>query len=340
MSLFLGIDGGGTKTVAVLADDAGHVVAAGRAGCSNYQSIGERAAGRELRAAIDIALASAGAKLEDVSAAGFGIAGADREPEMAIVQEMVATHAPVERRFVENDALLLLRGATKDAVGVGLVAGTGTNCVGRDRYGRRMQVGGMGPISGDVGYAEDLAMRAIGAAWMAADGRTGPSSLSRAVPEALGVARVEQMPSLLVRGELTDVHVRKVVECLFREGEGGDGSARRILEDTGERLGAAAVAVMRGLVLRGSNAIVVLGGAMFQAPGHRLLNEATERRIRSTVNEAHVIVLEVHPVVGAVLFARDLLGHAPLSFATRLRSESSEIDRLCGLSSESPSGDP
>ncbi|MCK6548111.1 hypothetical protein L6R52_19830 [Myxococcota bacterium] len=334
MSLFLGVDGGGTKTVAVLADDTGHIVAAGRAGCSNYQSIGERAAGRELRAAIDIALKSAGAKLEDVGAAGFGIAGADREPEMAIVQRMVADFAPVERRFVENDALLLLRAATKDAVGVGLVAGTGTNCVGRDRYGRRLQVGGMGPISGDVGYAEDLAMRAIGAAWMATDGRTASSSLAKAVPEALGVSKIEDIPQLLVRGELPEVHVRKIVECLFREGEAGDGSARRILEDTGERLGAAAVAVMRGLVLRGSNAIVVLGGAMFQAPGHRLLQEATERRIRSTVNEAHVIVLEVHPVIGAVLFARDLLGHAPLPFATKLRAESPEIDRLCSLGAE------
>lgn len=327
--LFLGVDGGGTKTVALLADADGHIVSAGRAGCSNYQSIGERAAGRELRAAIDGALEGAKIPLVDVASAGFGIAGADREQEMAIVEQMVASVAPVERRFVENDALLVLRAATKEAVGVGLVAGTGTNCVGRDRYGRRFQVGGMGPISGDVGYAEDLAMRAVGAAWMASDGRTAPSTLSRAVPDALSVSRVEDIPQLLVRGELPEVLVRRVVERLFAEARAGDGAAQRILEDTGERLGSAAAAVMRGLVLRGSNAVVVLGGAMFQAEGHELLTEATRRRIRSTVNEAHVIVLEVQPVIGAVLFARDLVGHAPLAFATRLRSESGEIDRLC-----------
>lgn len=327
--LFLGVDGGGTKTIAIIANAEGHILSAGRAGCSNYQSIGERAAGREMRVAIDLALRGAGVKLSDLTTGGFGISGADREPEMASVQAMVESFAPVGRRFVENDALLVLRAATKDAVGVGLVAGTGTNCIGRDRYGRRIQVGGMGMISGDVGYAEDLAMRCVGAAWMATDGRIGPSSLARAIPVALGVKSVEEVPSLLVRGEIPEPLVRKIVNALFHEAEGGDGMACRIVEDTGERLGAAASAVMRQLVLRGSNAVVVLGGAMFQAAGHRLLIDATERKIRRGVNEAHVILLEVQPVIGAVLFARDLIGHSPLAFANKLRAESTEIEKLC-----------
>lgn len=327
--LFLGVDGGGAKTIAAVTDHEGHIIAAGRAGCSNYQSVGERAAGRELRAAIDGALRTSGAALEDIAAAGFGIAGADRAPEMAIVSQMVEQFAPVPRRFVENDALLVLRAATKDAVGVGLVADTATSCVGRDRYGRRLQVGGMGAVSGDVGYADDLAMRTVGAAWMASDGRSASSSMVRAVPEALGVERMDEIPRLLVHGVLPEPLVRKVVDCLFREGERGDGMAARIIEDTGERLGAAAAAVMRSLVLRGANAVVVLGGAMFQDPSHHLIVEATQRRIRQTISEAHVILLHVEPVIGAVLFARDLLGTAPLAFANKLRSESASIEQLC-----------
>jgi N-acetylglucosamine kinase-like BadF-type ATPase len=190
-------------------------------------------------------------------------------------------------------------------------------------------VGGLGPVSGDVGHAEDLAMRTVGAAWMATDGRTAPSTLSRAVLETLNVPSVEHIPSLLVRGVLPEPLAWKLVTCLFAEAERGDGMACRIVEDTGERLGASASAVMRQLVLRGSNAVVVLGGAMFQQPGHRLIVEATERKIRRSINEAHVIVLPFQPVIGGVLFARDLLGHAPLGFATRLRAESENIDRLC-----------
>ena len=317
--LFLGVDGGGTKTVAAVADETGRILAHAKTGGSNYQDIGASAAGRELKAAVDTALRALGASMTDVVAAAFGMSGADRASEMAIVEAMVDAHVPVALRFVENDALLVLRAGTKDAVGVGLVAGTGTNCIGRDRYGRRHQIGGMGSISGDVGHAEDLAMRALGGAWMAFDGRAGPSVLTGALCEALGVESVEALPSLMVRGELPEPVVKASVQCLFRCAGAGDGLARRIVEDTGSRLGGAAAAAMRALVLRGPNAIVVLGGAMFQSEGHELLVESCAKRVRTSVSEAHVIVLDTHPVVGAVLFARDLVDHAPRDFALAAR---------------------
>lgn len=326
--LFLGVDGGGTKTVAALADASGNLVAAARTGGSNYQDIGASAAGRELKAAVHTALAAAGATPQDLAAAAFGMSGADREAEMAIVQAMVDQYVPVTPRFVENDALLVLRAGTKDAVGVGLVAGTGTNCIGRDRYGRRHQIGGMGTISGDVGYAEDLAMRTLGGAWKAFDGRSGPSALGPAICEMLGVESVEALPSLMVRGEVPEPMVRASVQCLFRCAREGDGLARRIVEDTGSRMGAAAAAAMRALVLRGSNAILVLGGAMFQTPGHELLVESCTKRVRDTVSEAHVILLDTHPVVGAVLFAKDLVEHASRDFAIRARASGQELERL------------
>lgn len=325
---FLGVDGGATKTVAALADESGRLVAAARTGGSNHQDLGRSSAGRELKAAVDTALAAARVAPEQVAAAAFGMSGADREAEMAAAREMVAEQVPVEPRFVENDALLVLRAGTRDAVGVGLVAGAGTNCIGRDRYGRRHQIGGMGAISGDVGYAEDLAMRALGGAWKAADGRAGPSALTPAICEALGVGSVEQLPTLMVRGELPALVVRKSVQCLFRCAREGDGLARRIVADTGSRMGAAAAAAMRQLVLRGSNAVVVLGGAMFQTEGHALLVDACTKRIRDTVSEAHVLVLDTDPVVGAVLFARDLVGHAPREFAVEARATGRRLDAL------------
>jgi len=325
---FLGVDGGGTKTVAALADETGRLVAAARTGGSNYQDLGVHSAGRELKAAVDTVLARAKVTPDQVAGAAFGMAGADRAAEMAIVEAMVAQYVTIEPRFVENDALLVLRAGTKDAVGVGLVAGTGTNCIGRDRYGRRHQIGGMGPISGDVGYAEDLAMRTLGGAWKAFDGRAGPSALTEAVQEDLGVESVDALATLMVRGELPQPVIRRSVQCLFRCAREGDGLARRIVADTGARMGAAAAAAMRALVLRGGNAVVVLGGAMFQTEGHELLVEACAKRVRDTVSEAHVIVLDTEPVVGAVLFARDLTDHAPRDFAVEARAGGQRLDQL------------
>lgn len=328
MTLYLGVDGGGTKTVAALADETGQIVAAARAGGSNYQDIGISSAGAELRVAVQSALQKVGASLSDVAGAAFGMAGADRATEMMIVQGMVDEYVPVSRRYVENDALLVLRAGTKEAVGVGLVAGTGTNCIGRDRYGRRHQIGGMGPISGDVGYAEDLAMRTLGGAWKAFDGRSGPSALSAAVCGDFGVAAVDELVQLMVRGELPEPVVRKVVQCLFRCAREGDGLARRIVEDTASRMGAAAAAAMRALVLLGPNAVLVLGGAMFQTKGHELLVDACAKRVREAVSEAHVIVLDTNPVVGALLFARDIVEHASRDFALAARAGGRDIEAV------------
>ncbi len=328
MSLYLGVDGGGTKTVAAVADESGQIVSAARAGGSNYQDIGVSSAGAELKAAVQSALHKVGASMSDVAGAAFGMAGADREAEMKIVQGMVDEYVPVSRRYVENDALLVLRAGTKEAVGVGLVAGTGTNCIGRDRYGRRHQIGGMGPISGDVGYAEDLAMRTLGGAWKAVDGRSGPSALSAAVCEDLGVDAVDALVELMVRGELPEPVVRQAVQCLFRCARQGDGLARRIVEDTASQMGAAAAAAMRALVLLGPNAVLVLGGAMFQTPGHELLVDACAKRVREAVSEAHVIVLDTNPVVGALLFARDIVEHASRDFALAARAGGRDIEAV------------
>jgi N-acetylglucosamine kinase-like BadF-type ATPase len=133
----------------------------------------------------------------------------------------------------------------------------------------------------------------------------------------------------LVRGEFPEPVIRRIVTCLFACARAGDGLATRIIEDTGSRLGAAAAALMRALVLRGSNAVVVLGGAMFQTEGHHQLVDAATRRIRQTINEAHVLLLSVAPVIGGVLFARDLVSHSPLDFATALRAQDARIDVLC-----------
>lgn len=325
---FLGIDASVRGTTAAVADATGVVVAAteGPGIPVTKSSAAKRTA--ILRGVIEAVLGRACIPPGQVSAVAAGISGAEssearRQTEAWVNKAVAAVSAPC---FTECPAILSLRAATRDAVGVGLVAEWRTTCVGRDRYGRRHSVGGHGAISGDVGYAEDLAMRALGAAWMASDGRAGPSSLSTAIPDAVGVGAVRRLPELFERGELPSAVVQTAVDCLFAEAELGDGLAQKIIEDTGQRLGAAAVATLRALSLRAANAVVVLDGSMFTGPGRHLLVGATRQRIRSAVSEAHVIVARSQRVVGAILFARDLLDHAPLAFADRLRGQAGALE--------------
>ena len=316
---YLGIDAAAHGSLAALADDHGTIqayfdgpgVRPGRVSALQQQ--------RLIRGMVDGVLTRAGVREDRLTAMAVGMSGAESSRSRGRIDSVIQAVVPPIPCLTECPAILALRAATRDAVGVGLVVDHRTSCVGRDRYGRRHAVGGHGAISGDVGYAEDLAMRALGSAWMAEDGRAGPSSLSAAIPEAVGVDSVQRLSDLRENGELPTAVVEAAVACLFAEADGGDGLAEKIIEDTGSRLGAAVVATMRTLNLREANAVVVLDGAMFGR--HPPLAIAAQQRILSTVNEAHVILAHAERVLGAVLFARDLVDHAPLAFADRVRGQ-------------------
>src|SRR5439155_10380784 len=78
MPYFLGIDGGGTRTAAALADERGRVLARAEAGPSNPHKVGFEAAQRELLRAARRALRQARLRPRALDAVCVGLAGADR----------------------------------------------------------------------------------------------------------------------------------------------------------------------------------------------------------------------------------------------------------------------
>src|SRR3712207_5396635 len=101
--LLLGIDGGGSKTRAVLADRDGTVLGTGTAASSNYQSVGMVAATAAIQAAIMGAKQQAGVD-GPIIAACFGLAGVDRPVDRTMFQEWLDTHQIASRFIVVNDA--------------------------------------------------------------------------------------------------------------------------------------------------------------------------------------------------------------------------------------------
>ena len=77
MPFILGVDGGATKTLAVVGDDTGRILGAGLGGPTNYQIIGIEPAMSNLNSAVRGALSYAGISMDKVDCAVFGLAGAD-----------------------------------------------------------------------------------------------------------------------------------------------------------------------------------------------------------------------------------------------------------------------
>jgi len=169
MTLYLGIDGGGTGCRAVVADASGRVLGQGAAGPANIASDPEGAGRNILAAAVQAMAAAVGeaavAREWPRVQAGLGLAGANA----AGASDRLRQALPFGRMRIETDALTAVKGALGH--GDGIVAAIGTGSVfARQRDGAVRQIGGWGLVLGDEGSGAVLGRAILARALRAADG--------------------------------------------------------------------------------------------------------------------------------------------------------------------------
>ena len=123
MAIYLGIDGGGTKTVCAVGDES-RVLAKATSGGSNVVRSGEALARESLLTAIRDACASATVKTSDIRRVCVGGSGAARPDVAAFVRRVVGEIASSEV-LVVGDMETTMYAAFEDGPGVIVIAGTG-----------------------------------------------------------------------------------------------------------------------------------------------------------------------------------------------------------------------
>lgn len=283
--LFLAVDGGGTKTVAVVVDAAGNEVGRGLAGPANARVVAPDAALAQVRQAIDAALSVSGQTGRDpqtghdesreqtgrdqsrpytdvgqafLSAAWLGLAGIDTPQDSEMIRPHVATLATSV--LLTNDAELLL-GALEDAVGVALVAGTGSVALGRDAAGRTARASGWGHIFGDEGSGYAIGQAALRAIARASDGRGPATSLTDNILAAWNLSIPDTLIDV-VHTQKTKTDIAQLAPLVLAAWRAGDAVARRIVRRAAQEQAHAALAVARSLSLPDPLALA-LGGGLF-----------------------------------------------------------------------------
>ena len=146
---FLGIDVGGTKVHALIADDSGKALSYGIAGPGNPLTVGYGGMTKALHEASQQALSEAKISKENIASAGFGVAGYDwpsqQEAILGAIQSL-ELNVPVK---VVNDAIIGLLAGAEEGWGLAIVAGTGANCRGWDKERREGRVTGFGSRMGE-----------------------------------------------------------------------------------------------------------------------------------------------------------------------------------------------
>jgi N-acetylglucosamine kinase-like BadF-type ATPase len=191
IELYVGVDGGATKTLAVAADREGRVVGVGESGPSNYHVVGLDGAVENINTAVKQAIAAAGRETAEVVT--LGLAGMDTSHDFKIFEEKAAPRVAGRRVFVRHDAEIALVGATLGEPGVIVIAGTGSVAGARNRRGEYARCGGWGHLLGDEGSAYFIAREALRAVLWAFDGRGPSTQLTEPVLKALGVASPDEI---------------------------------------------------------------------------------------------------------------------------------------------------
>ena len=316
MALYLGIDGGGSRTQACLGDERGRILAKAAAGPSNPTKVGIESAKRELlRAAWAVLRMAPGIPASDghplsgaargghrrplLAAVCAGVAGVDRAAISRPLLAWLRKTIPARRHLLATDAAIALEAALGAAPGMIVVSGTGSIAYARNRQGETLRAGGWGASFDDAGGGYDLGRKAVTAALHDFDGRGEHTVLTSRICRALKLSVITQ----IVLKKLEIQQVAALFPLVSEAARQGDRVARRLCAQAGADLAQLAVALARRLGTRGRLPVVCAGG-VFRS--NLILRRSFARYVRQRLPRVHVRLLQREPVEGALAMARNL----------------------------------
>ena len=294
----LGLDAGGTKTVCMLADEQGRVLAEARRGGANLQAVGELEVEKVLHDVMEEAIGDR----EIVPAAiCLGIAGVDRPADSAIVAAMMKRIGYKARVLVVNDALVALEAGAPGQPGIVVISGTGSISYGRNHGGEAARSGGWGYVLGDEGSGYWIGRAALRAVLREADRRGPKTSLSAMLLDHFQVAHAQGLIHEIYHTSLRPASIGSLAKCVQAAFSQGDAVAIGILRGAADELEAAALSVARRLDMIGREFPFILAGGIFRAVPW--LEDELVRRLPVASPRSRVRLLDREPAHGAVALA-------------------------------------
>jgi N-acetylglucosamine kinase-like BadF-type ATPase len=301
---FLGIDIGGTKTHALIADESGRALGFGTAGPGNPKVVGHEGLALSVRAAVNQALLSADLSSDKLTGVGLGIAGYDwpsEREQLLCTIKMLGFKAPVE---LVNDSFIALLSGAEGGWGVVIVAGTHCNCRGWDRDRKEGRITGYGIRMGEAAGGGELITKAIQAVACEWSQRGPRTRLTQAFLKLTGAHDNHDLIEGLTTGRYN--LSSSAAPIVFQVASAGDSIAGNLIKWAGRELADLATGVIRQLRLEEQDFELVLSGGLFD--GGMQLAQTVAGRIQAIAPGARAVLPSVPPVVGGVVLAMEKAG--------------------------------
>lgn len=302
MTYYIGVDGGASKTAAIVVDENGKKVGTGLAGGSNHLRVGIEEATRNVERAVNIALREAHIAINDVEYAYCGIAGSDHPLHRQRVVDSLQVFFPRGNFIVDTDARIALTGAVGFGAGIVIIAGTGSVAFGRNPAGEEARAGGWGPTLGDEGSGFWIAREGLSAIVRAHDGRGFATAMTDLLCQEYEMCSPDELPRFVYA---TTTHVDDIArygKLVIEAAQAGDAVASDILGRAGSELAHCVLAIARKLHMTDTEFPVAYVGGAFHA-GELLLNPM-RLRLQRDAPGATLQPPQLPPVEGAAMMAR------------------------------------
>lgn len=300
MALVLGIDQGGTKTLAAIADLEGNILGLGKANGAQHSVTGLNYAVGQAVLAAQLAAKSAGVPCGPFETVVAGMSGADFLYECEMLGKALSQQLDCERVMVVNDCIIALHAGTWENNAAVICAGTGLNCAVCTEDGQQFVYGYYIDDRWQGGAA--IARRALMTVFESQIGLRGGTALTGEILNYFSADNVDTLLQRKVHGELDNEEMNLLAEVVDRCAADGDKESILILEEFGRACAWYMVNGLRRMNLLSRNVTVVLTGSIFKSRG-ALPREAVIRELGEKAPLAVVTDARYEPVVGGVIMA-------------------------------------
>ncbi len=300
-ALYLGVDGGGTKTQIVLLNNDREILAEATSGPSNPLRVGVDNAVLNIKLAINSACDQIFRSSADIVSATLGLAGVRRADLRELVRERFVQTQYIGAVSVVTDAEIAYFAVNREKAGLVIISGTGSICYGKDGKGKTATAGGWGPIAGDEGGGISIAKQALQAIAKALDGRGRETNLSGVATDYFRASTPEDLIVAIYSPQMDNRKLAGFAKDVIETALGGDEIAMEIISVAGFELGLSAYAVIKRLGLEKNKVPIGMVGSIFKA-GEMLTFPLLET-LRSFAPKAYLVKPDISPANAAAIKA-------------------------------------
>lgn len=306
--LYLGVDGGASNTTVAITDQQGEVVFQQTWPLSaNYHTVGLETVISNLETIIQEAATQLQVPPPLVfDRAVFGLAGNNFTEDQQLLDRAIkfsSLSTMIGELVVYNDSRIALRAGVEDSIGLVLLVGTGSNCLGHAGHDQAVQAGGLDYIMADQGSGYDIGLRILRAVTSELDGRGDQTKLTKQLFRHLNVSSLSELYQLIYSKYTDKASIASLAVLASDVAEDGDHVAQHILNHSVNELLKMVDAVMTKLDWRDQKvSLVIIGSTILNS---RYLYRRFEAELRRINPQTRIIKPTMSPAQAAAMLAID-----------------------------------